>query len=276
MLCICHLWLQQAIQGRCFPVDVQTHNIYIGKEDRISFLNCEFVGLPSSTRENLSKYLGALMGNDPDTAAMYLLREMSPRDPGRKIDPELFRTHFRQAASFGALEPVLGTDSNAMAQLVFQHWRTALDHGYIPLPHLLCFYRGFFSVAKIAKQLSPAGDALHEGLEEFQTTNVFGQIRELMDWRYWYENADKFATAMAQLPRTIDAALNHAAALPLDSGTRPSSSRETAHAGPSAGDFIILLVLLILTWQLPPAPGWSGRITPLVLMLAGILVLMKK
>lgn len=273
---ICQVWLQQAVQGRCFPVDMQMHNIYLGEKNRVSFLNCEFVGLPGSTRDNLSKYLGALMGNDPDTAAMYLLREMSPHDPGRKIDPELFRTHFRQAAYFGVLEPILGTDSNALAQLIFQHWKTALDHGYIPLPHLLCFYRGLFSVAKIAKQLSPASDALHEGLEEFQTANVFGQMRELMDWRYWYENADKFAAAMAHLPRTVDEALNQAAAQPLDNVARQSSSRETTNAGPSPGDFIILLVLLILILQLPAAPGWLGKITPLILMLAGVLVLMKK
>ena len=273
---ISHLWLHQAVQGRCFPVDVQRQNIYLGQGNRISFLNCEFVGLPSSTRENLSKYLSALMGHDPDAAAMYLLREMSSRDAGQKVDPELFRTHFRQAAYFGMLEPVLGTDSNALAQLVFQHWKTAVDNGYIPLPHLLCFYRGLFAVAKIARQLSPASDALHEGLEEFQTATVFGQMRELMDWRYWYENADKFAAAMAHLPRTVDEALNHAATLPLDNGARQSPSQETAHAGPSPGDFIILLVLLILILQLPAAPGWSGKITPLVLMLAGILVLMKK
>src|SRR5947209_11594253 len=152
---LCHVWLQQAVHGRCFPVDLQMHNIYVLEDNRISFLGCEFVGLPSSTRENLSKYLGALMANDPDTAAMYLLREMAPRHAHHKIDTELFRTNFRQAAYFGMLEPILGTDSNALAQLVFQHWKTALDHGYVPQPHLLCFYRGLFSVAKIAKQLSP-------------------------------------------------------------------------------------------------------------------------
>jgi predicted unusual protein kinase regulating ubiquinone biosynthesis (AarF/ABC1/UbiB family) len=273
---ICQVWLQQAVQGRCFPVDVQMHNLYLGQENRVSFLNCEFVGLPGSARENLLKYLSALMGNDPDTAALYLLREMSLRDPGRKIDPELLRTHFRQAAYFGMLEPVLGTDSNALAQLIFQHWKTAVDHGYMPLPHLLCFYRGLFSVAKMANQLSPTSDALREGLEEFQTGNVFGQMRELMDWRYWYENADKFAAAMAHLPGTVDDALNHAAALPPDHLTQQPSSRETKDAGTSAGDFIILMVLLILILQPPAVPGWSGTITPLVLMLAGVLMLTKK
>jgi ubiquinone biosynthesis protein len=273
---ISHLWLQQAIQGRCFPVDVQMRNIYIGQGNRISFLNCEFVGLPSSTRENLSKYLGALVENDPDTAAMYLLREMSPRASMKKVDAELFRTNFRQAAYFGMLEPVLGTDSNALAQLVFQHWKTSLDHGYIPLPHLLCFYRGLFSVAKIVRQLSPASDALREGLEEFQAANIFGQMRELMDWHYWYENADKFAAALTQLPRTVDEALNHAAGLPLDNIAQQPSSRETAHPGPSMGDFIILLMLLILILQMPATAGWLGKITPLVFMLAGVLVLMRK
>jgi len=273
---LCHVWLQQAVHGHCFPVDLQMRNIYLYEDNRISFLGCEFVGLPSSTRENLSKYLGALMAHDPDTAAMYLLREMAPRHAHHKIDTELFRTNFRQAAYFGMLEPILGTDSNALAQLVFQHWKTALDHGYVPQSHLLCFYRGLFSVAKIARHLSPNTDALHEGMEEFQTSNVFGQMRELMDWRYWYENADKFASAMAHMPHTLDDALNHASALPLDNMMQRPSSREPAPTRYSPGDFILLLVLLILILQLPVSPGWSGKIMPLVLMLAGVVVLLKK
>jgi len=270
---LCHVWLQQAVHGRCFPVDLQLHNIYIQEGKRIGFRNCEFVGLPSSTRENLSTYLSALMRDDPDKAAIHLLREMILRQPGRKNDADMFHTHFRQAAYFGMLEPILGTDSNALAQIAFQHWKTAMEHGYVPQPHLLCFYRGLFSVARIAKQLSPNTDALREGMEELQATSVFGQMREIMDWRYWYENADKFASAMVHLPRTFDDALSRASVLPLDNVAHKPSARGHSRRAYSAGNLIVLLVLLVLIVQLPAAPGWAGKITPVVLMLAGLLVL---
>jgi len=273
---LCHAWLHQAVRGRCFPADLWMQNIYLQEGNRVSFLNCEFVGLPSSARENLFAYLGSLMRNDPDAAATHLLQEMEPPRTGRKIDAEMFRTHFRQAAYFGMLEPILGTDSNALAQIVFQHWKTALEHGYSPRPHLLCFYRGLFSLARVAKQLSPDADALREGMEEFQATNIFGQVRELLDWRYWHKNADKFASAMVHLPGTLDEALNSASALPLEHVTQPPSPREPSRGSHSSADFIMLLVLLVLILQLPAVSGWSGKITPIVLMLAGLLVLLRK
>jgi len=73
----------------------------------------------------------------------------------------------------------------------------------------------------------------------------------------------------------VDEALNHATALPLGHVMQQSANTETEHAGHSAGNFIILLMLLTLILQLPAAPGWSSKITPLVLTLAGVVVLLK-
>src|SRR5947209_5478007 len=186
---LCQAWLQQALYGRCFPVDPQPRNILI-RNNQVGFINCDLAGLPNSAKENLQNYFNAMLADDPDRAAKYLLQEMLPGTA--KIDPDAFRSNFRQAAYFGMLEPVLGTDSNALAQIAFQHWKTALDNGYFPKNHLLCFYRGLFSIARIARQINREGDPLRIGMEELRGARALGQMREIMDFGYWFKNMDKF------------------------------------------------------------------------------------
>jgi hypothetical protein len=267
---ICYVWLQQALHGRCFPVDPRIQNIHVSEDDRISFLNCDLAGLPGGARENLSGYLDALLADDPDKAMMYLLREMRPPS-GRKADTDSLRSNFRQAAYFGMLEPVLGTDSNAIVQLVFQHCRTARDHHYSPGPNLLCFYRGLFSIARAARQICASGDPLREGLEEMRTAGAFDQLREIIDWHYWYRNSDKFAAAMVHLPRIFDGALTKASspspeAAPHDPPATPGPRGRTF-----TDNLILLVVLLVVISQLPDTHEWKGKIVPLALMLAGLL-----
>jgi predicted unusual protein kinase regulating ubiquinone biosynthesis (AarF/ABC1/UbiB family) len=253
-------------------VDPQPHNVLFSDKNRISFLNCDLVGLPTGAKENLQSYFNAMLADDPDRAAMYLLREMSPTKAMR-IDPESFRSSFRQAAYFGMLEPILGTNSNALAQIVFQHWKTAQEHGYSPKPHLLCFYRGLFSIARLARKLSPAGDPLREGMDELRATSAFSQLREIMDWRYWFQNSDKFASALMHLPHTFDDALTKAAA--------PQPSNFPNHDLPAPRErrgilsiaLVILLILVFAFSQLPGFNAWSEKITMLALMLTGLLVL---
>ncbi|MGC2695753.1 MAG: AarF/UbiB family protein [Candidatus Angelobacter sp.] len=267
---ICHVWLQQALHGRCFPVDPRIENIHLGEDGRISFLHCELAALPAGARENLTGYLHAILAADPDKAMMYLLREMRTRS-GRRIDNDSLRSNFRQAAYFGMLEPILGTNSNAIAQLVFQHCRTAREHHYSPGPDLLCFYRGLLSIARAAWQICEGGDPLREGLEEIRACGAFDQMREIMDWRYWQRNSDKFAAAMVHLPRIFDDALTKASSATPDSVPHepPPASRTRA----STDNLILLVVLLIAFSQLPQTHEWRGRIVPLALMLIGLLAL---
>ncbi len=267
---LCQVWFHQALYGHCFPVDPLPQNVRVGEGDQISFLNCDLVGLPNSAKENLQNYFAAMLNDDPDKAAVCLLKEMAPMQAG-VVDADQFYSHFRQAAYFGMLEPVLGTDSNALAQITFQHWKTAIEHGYAAKPHLLCFYRGLFSIARMARSLSAAGDPLREGMEELRITGALDQMRDVMDWQYWLKNSDKVASALVQLPRTIDEALTRAST-PIpelqDRGTSVPGDR-----GASATNLILLLILAIEIAQLPTGQGWSGKILPLALMLAGLLVL---
>jgi hypothetical protein len=268
---LCHVWLHQSLRGHCFPVDPQPHNIVlVPGANQIAFLNCDLARLPQGARENLSSYFDAVMSDDPNRAAMFLLREMRPPASGR-IDIDSFHSSFRQSAFFGMLEPVLGSNSNAIAQVVFQHWKTALEHGYSPKPHLLDFYRGLFAISRIAYKLSPAEDGLREGAMELRMTCAFDELRSVMDWRHWYQNSDKFASALLCLPGALDEALS-AAAMPQEGIAH--SEKEPTEGGRQGGLPVAFMCAAICALcLLIPTAAWSEKLTLLVLMIAGVRIL---
>jgi predicted unusual protein kinase regulating ubiquinone biosynthesis (AarF/ABC1/UbiB family) len=267
---ICKTWLGQAMSGNPFPVDPQAHHLVIGKDDQLFFEGCELASLPKGVIENLWNYLLAALIDDPDRSATYLLQEMYSAKR-KEVDLQSFRTNFRQAAYFAALEPVLGTDSNALSQLVFQHWKTALDHGYFPKPRLLCFYRGFFSVARIAWKVSATDDAMREGMEDLQTEKIFDEVRELAGMSYWMQNADKFAGVLVNLPRTFDQALNRTSHPPQEIVIQNASDSRPRNV--AAVMAIFLLIVAVLVAESAHLSGASGKIVAGVLMLAGLLTL---
>lgn len=271
---LCQAWLSQALHGSGFAVDPQPHNIRVNGNS-VLFTGCDYVGLPSGTKDNLRNYFMATMMDDPDKAAMYLLREMWPTQ--RKVDPETFLSKFRQSAYFGVLQPVLGTNSNALAQLVFQHWKTALEYGYSPKPHLLCFYRGLFSVARIAQRLAPLGDHLREGMEEVRADGIVAQMKDLADWRYWFRNSDKFANILVSLPKLLDDALTRSSTQDPVRSRLDESDRRHARSGGSRVDLTMIFVLaaLLLFLQSSNMNPWTGKAILLLILLAGAMALNK-
>ena len=267
---ICNVWLKQAMSGNLFPVDPQEHHLVIQGNDQLSFEGCELTRLPKAALENLWNYLLAAMVDDPDRSATYLLQEMRLAKH-KEIDVQSFRTNFRQAAYFAALEPVLGTDSNALAQLVFQHWKTALEHGYSPKPLLLCFYRGLFSVARIARKISAPDDALRGGLEDLQSEKIFDQVRELVGVQHWMQNADKFAGVLVNLPRTFDQALTRTARPPQEIVIHDGSDSRSPKI--AAVVPVFLLIVAVLVSQSTHLTGLTEKLVIGVLMLAGLLAL---
>lgn len=269
---LCQAWLYQVLMGAGFAVDPQPQGIAVA-ENTLLFTDCDFITLPSSTKENLWNYLMATMVDDPDKAALYLLREMWRQRV--KVDAETFRSKFRQSAYFGALEPLLGTNSNALAQLIFQHWKTALEYGYTPKPHLLCFYRGLFSIARTAHRLSPLGDPLREGMEEMRSNWIMGQVKEIADWDYWFQHSDKFATAMVNMPKMLDDALTRAAAPNPDSQGRESGRIDKRTGGTSDMTIILALAAVVLMSQSSSVSPTMERLLLLLVFLAGLMTLKK-
>ena len=272
---LCHLWLEQAIFGRSYPVSPREEDIAIRNGGQVSFCEGDLTRLPQLGRTNLWNYLLATVIDDPDRAAMHLLQEMS-HVGGSPPEPERFRSNFRQAASFGVLEPILGTNSNSLAQLVFQHWKTAMEHGYTPPPHLLSFYRGLFGIARIARTLSPKRDPLREGLEELRSTKTFQRADKLRDLSYWLDNADKLATAFAELPITIDEALSLASEAPRDymvlSRTQQPAEPKRRHLLGNIEVVFIVAVAVFLS-NFSGMARWTVKLAALAIMLAGCLLL---
>lgn len=272
---LCQVWLQQAFFGKSYAVDAMDNNVSMRANRQICFRDCDFAVLPKKTKENLWNYLIATGTDDPDKAASYLLTEMSRANHAR-VDPEAFRSSFRQAASFGELEPVLGTNSNSLSQLIFQHWKTALEHGYRPHPHLLSLYRGLFSLARIARQIAPARDSLREGLEELRSSRTLRQLTDLAEWGAVVGGSEKFATAFAQLPKALDDALNKASASSQEGLILGFPKPAQPKTGSALGNVMVNFLLAVTVFLSQPSLGvsrWAVELAAVSLMLAGLLVL---
>jgi predicted unusual protein kinase regulating ubiquinone biosynthesis (AarF/ABC1/UbiB family) len=272
---LCQLWLEQAMFGRCYTVGFQEEDIAIRDGGQVSLCDGDLTRLPRLAQTNLWNYLLATVMDDPDRAAMHLLQEMSHAGSS-PAEPERFRSNFRQAASFGVLEPILGTNSNSLAQLVFQHWKTAMEHGYRAPSHVLAFYRGLFGIARIARTLSPMRDPLREGLEELRSTKTFQRAGRLRDLSSWLDDVDKFATSFAELPITIDEALSIASQAPRDymvlSRTQQSAEPKRRHLLGSMEVVFIIAVTVFLS-NFSGLARWTVKLAALAIMLAGCLLL---
>jgi predicted unusual protein kinase regulating ubiquinone biosynthesis (AarF/ABC1/UbiB family) len=269
---LCHAWLYQALRGCALPVDPQNYNIILA-DNRVLFTGCDFITLPSGSKENLWNYLMATMADDPDKAAMCLLQEMWPAQRA-KVDAETFRSKFRQSAYFGLLEPLLGRNTNALPQLIFQHWKTALEYGYAPKPHLLCFYRGLFSIARIAQKLSPFGDPLREGVEEARSDRIMEQMKDIVDWQYWFQNSEKFATALVTLPRIVDDALTRTST-PKSGAANNDRPQPQATASGSTAIIMAIFVLcaVLFVSQLSNTHPAMQTFALVLVLLAGLMAL---
>jgi len=268
---VCKRWLSQSLDDRFCPVDPTPFNIMTTGPLDIHFGGNEFIELPRHTKDNLRRYLLATSDDDPDRAAHYLLQEMTPPRDGMNKAAE-FHSTFRQAASFGALEPVLGTNTNALAQFIFQHWKTALDHGYKPTPPLLCFYRGLFAIARMAWKIAPAADPLRDGMEELQATMAAEEFNEITAASYWIQSSDKFANAMFRLPHSADEALNQAARPGRNhwSESPPQRSSRAPHASVAKWALVVAAIVFLLRGD---GTAWTQNGMVLILMMAGLIVL---
>ena len=271
---ICSVWLHLAVTAKAFPLDFQPQNISVSEKGHLYFQGCAFTSLPRRAQENLQSYMTAAAANQPDEAALHLLKEMS-RVSQRAVDVEQFRSNFRQAAPFDLLEPVLGANSNALPQLIFQQWKTALDHGYRTAPHLLSFYRGLFAAARTARAISPLRDSLREGWEDFRAAKTIQEFWELRHWGSWTQNFDKYAIAIASLPAVLDHALT------LASNPEPASTSLEQSASSLQGKrelreipaVLFVLAIAVLLSQVPHLSVWTTRLTVLALVLAGLMLL---
>ncbi len=274
---LCLVWLRQSLQSRVFPVDPRPENILILPGQRIVFTGV-FASLPSHVKPNLFNYLVAAAAQDPDSACLYLVREMGGAK-GAAGEEEL-RHRLRQVIPFrdGGWHDI--GDSPRLAEYLFAHWRFARECGYWPQPHLLCFCRGLFQIAVTARRLAPGRDPLMEGLQDLRFNTMFAEFREMVSLDQLGGNLDKYAAMMTELPQKLDAVLT----LVAEGHTRfEYEKRErTEHRSRknSSATMIALLLLLMSVVLLShyisasaDAKVWADRIGTVAFLFVGALLL---
>jgi len=204
---LCLAWLRQVLEGNLYPVEVSAANIIVLPGRRLAFGGGAFASLEVESQENVRQYLIAAAAQDPDKACDFLLREMRPA-PGKGHGRlEELQQNFRQIVPFrdGSWSRLGASDS--LAEHLFVHWRLVRQHGYLPRPHMVPFFRGLFSLVLCARQVAPGQDALREGLEDWRLTAGLDRFRKMVGLEQLGESADKYAAAALALPQQLERVL---------------------------------------------------------------------
>jgi predicted unusual protein kinase regulating ubiquinone biosynthesis (AarF/ABC1/UbiB family) len=275
---LCNVWLRQSLQGSVFPIDPCPENILILSNRQIAFTGGFFAGLQSYVKTNLFNYLVAAAAHDPDSACSYLLREMR-RGKGAASEEEV-RRRLRQVIPFRDGGWRDSGNCPSLAEYLFVHWRFARECGYQPQPHLLCFFRGLFQIAAIARRLGPGRDPLMEGLQDLRFNAVFAEFRDMVSLGRLGDGLDKYAAVMTELPQR----LNDALTIAIEGHARLKCGeieriKDRSRKNSSTTVIALLLLLMsvaLLSHHMSTSAGakvWADRIGALAFMFVGTLLL---
>jgi ubiquinone biosynthesis protein len=275
---LCIVWLRQALLGSRFPVELHSGNIAVLANKQIVFTGGESTKLPSDAKKNLWNYLVATSAEDPDRACSYLLREMVKE--GRSLNEDELRHRFREIVPFRDGGWSRNGESSSLAEHLFIHWKLASERGLRPHFHLLCFYRGLFQTAALARRLAPRCDPLLEGLQDVRTMAMLAEVREMMGLQQFRENLDKYTSMMMELPQRLDEVLT----LVTENSTRLKlqAMRGAGYRGQKNSSAVVFALLFVLAavvlvshhLAVSEVTGvWGDRISAVVFVLIGALLL---
>jgi len=274
---LCEVWLIQALQGRCFPVDPHPQNVLALPGKQIAFTGGTFASLSAESQANLWDYLIAAANENSDKACSCLLMEMR-RETTSAREGEV-RQRFRQAMPFRDGGWTASSDNQSLAELLFVQWRFASECGYLPLMHIPAFYRGLFSVADTARRLAPHFDPMAEGLRDARLIAGLAGFRELMGQRQFADRMDRYAAMVTGLPQSFDEALTFASET---RGRFKLQSASVEHRGAGASSAVIAALMLVLAAVVllshyigasTVAGAWTNRINMIVFVVFGALLL---
>jgi ubiquinone biosynthesis protein len=276
---LCSVWLRQALLGHAFPAEPLPSNVLVTYDGQIAFTGGLFAGLNAEAQTGLWNYLISTAAENPDRACSGLLGEL--RREGRAGADEDLRHRFRQVVPFrdtGWHQD--DDDTSRLADHLVVHWRSAAECGYVPRPHLPSFYRGLFTIATVARQLSPESDPLLEGLQDARLQESLARVREMLSLRQLGDHSDRYAAMMMGLPGRLDEMLTLASGGAVRLKVRAADTPAGRSRQNSAASVTALLLLLAGAVVLLPRVSaalvgevWANRIGTLVFILLGALVL---
>src|SRR5712671_6128705 len=260
---LCLTWLRQVIHGRAFPVQFGPDDVFLLDDSQLAFFGGVLSTSPSDAKENIWKYLLAVAADNPDDCCRSLLNLMY-KQKDTEATPELLAS-FRQAVTCFMSAPGQADLHSGLAARILRHLQLAIQAGYRPLPEMLTFYRGLFCTLRAVRALRPTVDPVLEAVEGIWIQGIFGSARQMILPDALGDIASKYAAAMMEFPRRLDALLSQPRLLKEDrefseSGTRSTNSRDPSY--PIVG--VLLLTAILLLVRNSPigfAPAWIDGVS---------------
>jgi ubiquinone biosynthesis protein len=276
---LCSAWLRQALTGHTFPVEPSLANIALISNKQIAFTGGAFSSLPGESQTNLWNYLIAAAGDSPDQACSCLLREVRVGGP-LGADEDL-RHRFRQVVPFRDSGWYSDDNLNHLIEHLVVHWQAATDCGYVPHSHVPSFYRGLFTIARVAQQLSPRTEPLLEGLQEARLLESVARMRQMFSLQHVGDQVDRYTALMMAVPQKLDDALTLAAAGSARVKLHvPETASRRQQKNSTAVMTAMLLLLAAVAFALPRVTSsfvgneWAGRINAVAFVACGALLLL--
>jgi len=214
-------WLRQALTGSVVPFDLSLRDIVM-VEDRLVLMAAGFEPHVSAEHGRFAAYLGAVAGDDPDSAANWILEGSAT---GSRVEEELRRL-LRQAVPFREGE---WSGDDRLSEHVLVQWRVARDAGCPVTPHHQHLYRGLHDVAHIANGLAPDTDALLGALEDLRLRIGVAQAGHFLDPRNLSATLEGAIQQLVELPQKLDAVLAMASEGRLRMRLQVPEADETEH-----------------------------------------------
>ncbi len=200
---LCLSWLSQTFKGSWFPVFPSTSNFGITDAGQVIFFGGRVASVTPDLRERLFDHLLAVESDDPNEATSILLT--MARAGNKSANTKNLRDRIRQIVPFRDSGWSSETSQECLAEQVFTQWRFATECGFESPPAAVQFYRSFWGLALLCRQLTPNRDVFREALQEFRRRAAFGTIRDSMTLGNVAGLARDWATFMIELPDKLGA-----------------------------------------------------------------------
>ena len=273
---LCKAWLRSVFAGRLYAVDQDPQEVGLQSGPRIVRKSGRFANLPEGSNSNLWNYLTAVCAMNPDRAQSLLTKELHA-NLTEAANHELLQ-RFRQVVPFRDGGWSLSGANASLAETMFVQWRLASTRGLLPGRELTDFYRGLFSVAKLAYSLAPERDVLAEAVRDGRLAFGLESLNGFLTPEKVREQADQYSELVATFPQMFDEFLAVAS-------TRDwSAGNGQANGGPSRasssnvvlGWILGVIAILVLANHFYPdlkVVLLNSPISAIVFLVAGVMAL---
>jgi predicted unusual protein kinase regulating ubiquinone biosynthesis (AarF/ABC1/UbiB family) len=235
-------WMLHSLLGDAFPIEPDAEDIAIFMPYTAAFAATGAATLSTDTRAALWQYLVAAAADDSDKACSALLRALAIT--GVRIEDEL-KKRFRQVVAFrdGGWT---GPAAYGFAERLFTHWKTASGLGLLPDSALAEFYRGLYTVYRIAHQIAPDQDNLMHAWREVRLAAGLNRMAEMLTPEELTAFMDRYLGAMAEFPDRVDEVLTLGAGK-FNQSAYFNRQREPRERRPRSSSPILTVLLLLLS-----------------------------